>query len=243
VDGLLVRAAVMGSGPPLVLVHGLGTSRRCWAHNLEALSRCATLYVVDLPGFGDSDKPQEILAPQELAGVLARWCLALDLQKASFMGHSLGGEVCLWFAATYPTMVERLIVAASTGMPNTSLAHRLRGILVDGVREPLRFMPTLFQAYAKAGPWRMLRTIQASEPAELAARMGAIAAPTLVVWGARDPVITLEEARAMAEAVPRARLAVIEDGAHGIIFDAPQRFNGLVCRFMGEAPVPAAATW
>lgn len=238
VDGLLVRATVTGAGPPLVLVHGLGTSGRCWKHNLAALAGCATLYVVDLPGFGESDKPDEVLAPEQLAGVLARWCLALDLHKVRVIGHSLGGEVCLWLAATYPTLVERVIVAGSTGWPRASLAHRLKGLVLDGFREPLHFLPTLLEAYAKAGPARMVRTIQASEPERLARELPRIAAPTLVVWGARDPVITLDEASAMACAIRRGRLAIIEQGAHGIIFDAPRRFNRLVCRFLAE---PAAA--
>jgi pimeloyl-ACP methyl ester carboxylesterase len=241
VDGVLVRATVTGSGPPLVLVHGLGTSGRCWKHNLAALGGCATLYVVDLPGFGESDKPEAILAPEQLAGVLMRWCLAMGLHKASLIGHSLGGEVCLWFAATYPTMAERVIVAGSTGWPRASLAHRLKGLVVDGFREPLAFLPTLVRAYAKAGPIRMVRTMQASEPERLVRELSRIAAPTLVVWGARDPVITLDEARSMANAIPRGRLAIIEQGAHGIIFDAPARFNKLVCRFLSEPASTGAA--
>ncbi|MDB5101827.1 MAG: alpha/beta hydrolase fold protein [Cyanobacteria bacterium RYN_339] len=240
VDGLLLRASISGSGPPLVLVHGLGTSGRCWTHNLDALSRFATLYVVDLPGFGESDTPDEVLAPDRLADSLMRWCLAMDLQKASFLGHSLGGEVCLWFAARYPTMVDRLIVACSTGWPRMSLAHRLRGLVLDGVREPMHFLPTLFEAYAQAGPLRMLKTIQASRPEALAMEMATISAPTLVVWGGRDPVITLDEARAMAIAIPKARLAIIEEGAHGLIFGAPRRFNRLVCQFLAEAAVTTA---
>lgn len=241
VDGLMVRATVMGAGPPVVLVHGLGTSGDCWTHNVDALAACSRLYIVDLPGFGDSDTPSEILAPDRLAERLARWCLAQDLQHASFIGHSLGGEVCMWLAATYPTMVDRLVLAASTGAsPHASLPGRLGRLVIDGLREPLSVLPTLVSAYVKAGPRRMLGTILASDTEALARRLAGIHAETLVVWGARDPVIPLEEARELAGAIPRGRLAVIEEGAHGLIFDAPERFNQLVCGFLSasECPLP-----
>jgi pimeloyl-ACP methyl ester carboxylesterase len=139
-------------------------------------------------------------------------------------------------------MVEKVVVAASTGWRRVPAWRRLAGLLVDGPREPLGFLPTLFRAYIAAGPLRMLRTMQASRPEALVPRLGGITAPTLVVWGARDPVITLDEARRMAQAIPRGRLAIIEEGAHGVIFDAPARFNRLVCRFLGEpAPIEPAA--
>lgn len=235
VDGLLLRTRVLGAGRPIVLVHGLGTSARSWRRNIEALSRCGRLYVVDLPGFGESDTPPDVLAPRHLAGVLARWCLAVDVQHATFIGHSLGGEVCMWFAATYPTMVDGLVLAASTGVRNPHpLPLRFLHLLADGLREPPTFLPTLLKAYWKAGPVRMLGTIRSSDPDALLPELGKIVAPTLVVWGQRDPVIGLEEARTLTCQIPQGRLAVIEDGAHGIIFDAPERFNQLVCAFLDD---------
>lgn len=236
VDGLLVRARVLGAGPPVVLVHGLGASARCWAHNLGALARCSKVYVVDLPGFGESETPEDVPTPQRLAEMLARWCLAVGLQRASFIGHSLGGEICMWLAATYPTMVTRLVLAASTGAKvNAGFWRRLGRLMLDGFREPANFMPTILDAYMKAGPHRIVRTMLGSAPDLLEPRLGEIHAETLVIWGARDPVITIDEARSLVRAIPRGRLAVIEDGAHGIIFDAPQRFNRITCGFLTEA--------
>jgi pimeloyl-ACP methyl ester carboxylesterase len=233
VDGLTVRAQVQGEGEPLVLVHGLGTSAATWAKNIDALARCARVYAVDLPGFGESEKPEEILPPDRLADLLAAWCRAAGISRASFAGHSIGGEICLWLAHRHPDLPVRLVLAASTGAaPRAGLTRRLGRLLIDGAREPLRFMPVLLRAYWQARPWRIYETARRSRSPELLRMLPTIRVPTLVAWGRRDPVVSYAEARRLAAALPDARLAVIEGGAHGLIFDAPDRFNELVCAFL-----------
>lgn len=248
VEGLAIRATVYGSGDPLVLVHGLGTSAASWSRNVEALARCAKVYAIDLPGFGVSEKPHESLPPDRLADVLAAWCEAVGIARADFAGHSLGGEVCLWLAFRHPGLVGRLVLAASTGAaPRAGLLRRVGRLLIDGAREPIGFMPVLLKAYWQARPWRMIETARRSRSPDLLRVLPKVAAPTLVVWGRRDPVVPHCEARRLASALPDARLAIIEDGAHGLIFDAPDRFNELVCAFLrspaaeaGGEPVRAA---
>lgn len=233
VDGLTIHATIRGAGEPLVLVHGLGTSGASWSRNVEALACCARVYAVDLPGFGASDKPAAILPPERLADHLAGWCHATGIVRADFAGHSLGGEVCLWLALNHPDLVHRLVLASSTGgAPRAGLVRRVGRLLLDGLREPPSFMPVLLRAYWQARPWRMLQTAWRSQSPDLLRHLPEIAAPTLVVWGRRDPVVPLCEARRLASALPDARLAIVEEGAHGLIFDAPDQFNELVCEFL-----------
>lgn len=233
VEGLTIRATAHGTGHPLVLVHGLGTSAASWSRNVEALARCAAVYAVDLPGFGVSEKPAATLPPERLADLLAAWCRAAGIARADFAGHSLGGEVCLWLAHRHPDLVRRLVLAASTGAaPRAGLARRVGRLLLDGVREPPGFLPVLLKAYWQARPWRIFETARRSRSPDLLRVLPKIAAPTLVVWGRRDPVVPLCEARRLASALPDARFSIVEDAAHGLIFDAPDRFNELVCAFL-----------
>ena len=233
VDGLTIHATVTGHGAPLVLVHGLGTSSASWARNLDALAGCARVYAIDLPGFGQSEKPADALPPDRLADLLAGWCQAAGVKRATFVGHSLGGEVCLWLAHRHPALVQRLVLASSTGAAaRAGLARRLGRLLLDGVREPLSFMPVLLRAYWQARPWRILETARRSRSPALLRVLSTIRVPALVVWGRRDPVVPLCEARRLAAALPDARFAIVEDAAHGLIFDAPDRFNELVCAFL-----------
>lgn len=238
VDGCRMRTLVAGEGPPLVLVHGLGTSALSWERNMEALTRCGCVYAVDLPGFGASDAPPRVLSAEELADTLELWCATMDLPRATFLGHSLGGEVCMWLAAKYPHRVDRLILASPTGARSRfGLTRRFGRLVADGIKEPFSFLPTLFKAYYQAGPRRIYRTAMASDPERLASHLGEIRAPTLVLWGRHDPVVPLYEARQLARAIPGARLSILTDGAHGLIFDAHEDFNEAVCRFIEESVV------
>lgn len=233
-----LHTTIAGAGPPVVLVHGLGTSRLSWKRNLEQLSRCARVYAPDLPGFGGSEGPWPPLPARGHAEVLAGWCRAIGLERAAFVGHSMGGEVILWLAIDQPAIVSRLVLAASTGGSTKKQVWRRFGrLILDGAREPASFLPTLIGAYWKAGPWTIYRTAHATDPAPLLRELHRIEVPTLVAWGDRDPVISREEAEHMAHRLPAGRLAVIEGGAHGLIFDAPEAFNGLVCEFL-ELPGP-----
>lgn len=233
IDGITIRATVQGAGEGLVLVHGLGTSAASWARNVDALAACARVYAVDLPGFGESGKPAASLPPERLADLLAAWCVAADIRRADFAGHSFGGEVCLWLAHRHPGLARRLVLVASTGAaPRAGLVRRLARLAVDVLREPPGFLPVLARAYLQARPWRILATARRSRTPDLARILPTIDVPTLVVWGRRDPVVQHREARRLARALPDARFTVVEEGAHGLIFDAPDRFNELVCAFL-----------
>jgi pimeloyl-ACP methyl ester carboxylesterase len=60
------------------------------------------------------------------------------------------------------------------------------------------------------------------------------------MWGADDPVIPLSEALCLTRRLPRGRLVIVTDGAHGLIFDAPESFNRAVCEFLGKTPAESA---
>lgn len=236
VRGWRLRVLEAGAGEPIVLVHGLGTSSAYWRHNISVLAGCGRVLAVDLPGFGKSDTPDAVLRPEDLADVLYLWCEQMGIERATFLGHSMGGEVCLWLAARHPAMVDRLVLAGSTGAPDCEpLWRRMAKLAHDGLREPFSFLPVLMRAYWQAGPWRMIQTARASNPVRLERHLGAVHAETLVLWGANDPVIPVDEALCLSRRLPNARLVVVADGAHGLIFDAPDAFNRAVCDFLDPA--------
>src|SRR5215207_8972890 len=81
---------VGGSGPPVVLVHGLSGSSRWWRRNIGALTPQRRVYTVDLIGFGAS-RPRQRFALAEAAGYLTQWMDQLALERVSLVGHSMGG--------------------------------------------------------------------------------------------------------------------------------------------------------
>lgn len=108
VDGLVLHYVVEGRGRPIVLVHGLAGFAASWRHTIPALAGRARVYALDLPGFGLSAKPP---GPYELAffaQALHGFLEAVGVSRASLVGHSLGGAICIASALSRPARVERL---------------------------------------------------------------------------------------------------------------------------------------
>ena len=108
VDGLALNYLVEGRGPAVVLVHGLGGFAESWRHNIGSLAARATVYAIDLPGFGRSAKPRAAYSLAFFARTLHAFLDGVGVTHASLVGHSLGAAVAVTYALTRPARVERL---------------------------------------------------------------------------------------------------------------------------------------
>src|SRR5437762_12552192 len=90
VDGLTLHYVTEGRGPAVVLVHGLGGFAESWRHNIPVLAKVATVFAVDLPGFGRSSKPPARYRLADTARVLHAFVQAMGLGRVAVVGHSLG---------------------------------------------------------------------------------------------------------------------------------------------------------
>jgi len=105
----------VGSGDPVILIHGLGASAEIWANNVPALARDFRVIVPDLVGFGQSDKPPMAYSPGVLVRFLADFMEVLEIDAAHLAGNSLGGGLALAFALTFPRRVRSLALIDSAG--------------------------------------------------------------------------------------------------------------------------------
>ena len=113
VDGLRIHYRRAGSGRPLLLVHGLVGSARNWNLNIEELAREATVYAIDLPNMGESDRLPGLDSGLEAsADRLARWMDVMGIEEANVAGHSHGGAVAMMLAARHPQRVDKLMLFA-----------------------------------------------------------------------------------------------------------------------------------
>jgi len=113
VDGLRLHYVVEGRGPAVILVHGLGGFAETWRHNIAPLAGRATVFALDLPGFGASAKPRTRYRLTDFARALRGFMDGLGLAQASLVGHSLGGAVSITYALTHPSRVERLALVGA----------------------------------------------------------------------------------------------------------------------------------
>jgi pimeloyl-ACP methyl ester carboxylesterase len=135
VDGLTVNYVVAGHGPAVVLVHGLGGFAESWRATIDALAPRATVFAVDLPGFGRSTKPRTTYRLGYFARALHGFLDGVGVGQASLVGHSLGGAVAVTYALTHPARVERLALVAAL-VPGfsfrMSMGYRLLTVPVVG---------------------------------------------------------------------------------------------------------------
>jgi pimeloyl-ACP methyl ester carboxylesterase len=135
VDGLALHYVAAGRGPAVVLLHGLGGFAESWRDTIEALATRATVFALDLPGFGRSAKPRTTYRLGYFASALHGFLDAMGIAQASLVGHSLGGSVAVTYALTHPTRTERLALVAGL-VPGfafkMSLGYRLIALPVVG---------------------------------------------------------------------------------------------------------------
>jgi 3-oxoadipate enol-lactonase len=244
-----------GHGPALLLLHGIGSNCRAFRHQ-AALADSFTVLAWDAPGYGLSEDPVAPFSLEDLADDAARLLDEQGVVRAHVLGVSLGGVIAQLVYHRHAERVLSLILVDTTpgggaeAEPERSARVHARLDAIDtlGPREMAkRRAPQLVRADAPPTLVQELEDIMAeARPAgyraaaialgatDLTARLGDINVPTLVVHGADDRVVPLETGRALAEAIPGARLAVIERAGHVSNQEQPEAFNALVREFLAR---------
>ncbi len=117
---------VAGEGEPVILVHGLSASSLWWTRNVPALAERYRVYLIDLPGFGRMRRYASRFVLHRLAADIVTWMEAAGIRQAHFIGHSMGGYICLCIAAQHPEVVKRIVLVAPAVIP---LHHSVLGYL------------------------------------------------------------------------------------------------------------------
>ena len=255
---MTLHAEVTGSGPTLVLLHGFTGSIATWEPALALLAARHRVVAIDLPGHGGSPVPDGGLprVAHQLVGTLDR----LGIERASWLGYSLGGRAALHVALAHPDRVDRLVLeSTSPGLADAAaratrasdddlLALRLErdGLepFVDAwMAQPLfatqrRLAPDLLarERTRRLGhdPARLaaaLRAMGAGRQAPLWDRLSTLRLPILVVAGEDDHQYRAIAA-AMTAGLPDARVAVIPDAGHAVHLENPVPFWSVVEAFL-----------
>jgi 3-oxoadipate enol-lactonase len=242
----------------VVLIHGFPLSREIWEPQIHALAGRARVISLDLRGMGASGVGDGPYLMESLAGDVAAVLEALAVERATLVGHSLGGYVALAFARMYLERLERLaLVCSRIGADSAERAAHRRELADEAERtgsnariisEMLdatlgatsrRERPEIAEKFTKIakkndprGLAAMLRGMALRDGAEDIA--GDLTLPVLVVAGAEDPSISLDEARQTAAAFPAGRLAILERSGHLPMLEEPDRLNACLLAFIGE---------
>jgi pimeloyl-ACP methyl ester carboxylesterase len=244
VAGLRVRCTRAGAGDPVLVLPGWGASIEAVAPIVTALREVATVYAVDLPGFGESDPPPEAWSSVEYARFVDALFDVLDVDAATVIGHSNGGRVAIRLAVDFPDRVEKLVLVNSAGIrPRRTVGYRARVALYKvgklaarvggrpGAALQRRIVRRVASSdYLDAGPLRGTLVRVVNE--DLRDCLPRIRVPALLIWGGRDRETPVADGRLMERMIPDAGLVVFEEAGHYSYLDAPGSFAKVVRYFV-----------
>jgi pimeloyl-ACP methyl ester carboxylesterase len=223
---------VAGSGPPLILLHGLSGSRRWWGRNVPAFADRYRTYTVDLPGFGES-RGVRWSRLDDIADRLADWLVDEGLAHAHIAGHSLGGAVAARLAARHPERIDRLVlVDAAIRSQGTSTITRAGHVMRTVGRESVGFAPLLMRDLLRCHPRSFIAATVDALQSDWEPHLRRIDAPTLVVWGERDAITPLALGQELTAVIAGARLITLPEAGHNPMWERAEAFNDEVLSFL-----------
>src|SRR4051794_27709897 len=120
-----------GSGPALLLLHGLGCTHNTWLPVLDSLARRYTVIAPDLLGHGESDKPRADYTLGAFANGMRDLLTVLNIDKVTVVGHSFGGGVAMQFGYQFPERTERMVLVAPGGL-GPEVSPLIRAVSLPG---------------------------------------------------------------------------------------------------------------
>ena len=251
----------VGSGEPVVLLHGIPTWSFLYADVIPLLEPHCRVVAPDFLGHGWSDRRDRFdrSLTAQTAAVLALLD-ALEIERATIVGHDTGGGVALILGIEHPERVARLVLSnvvaydswpigdmialsdpAWRAKPVQEVVDFVAGGLADGIHNADRLTPAFREGivapYAdEEGKLSLIRNASAlntNHTMALVDRHAEIGAPTLVLWGRHDPWQTIADGERLATEIPDAELVRVE-ASHWIPQDAPAEFAEHIRRFVAQ---------
>jgi len=245
--------AVDGSGPPLFMVHGIGARRTSWAGLTRHLKDDFTCIAYDLRGHGDSPKGDGPFGLDELVADLEALRVKLAIEKAHFIGHSLGGMIGPAYARAYSDRVAALGLLSTAAFRTEDDSAKVRAVVTamerDGIPQVLgtltnRWFTDQFQAehadriearkrqVVETDPEVFLNVFRIYAETEMGPWLHEVTAPSLVLTGELDSGCNPRLNRLIAEALPHSELVILEGLKHAILIESTERVAPPIARFL-----------
>jgi 3-oxoadipate enol-lactonase len=260
IDGADFEVLDEGRGPVLVLLHGFPLAQQTWDAQAAALRGRARVVRFDLRGLGSTNATPGPYLMEQLAGDVAAILDALDLERAVLVGHSLGGYVAFAFYRMFAERCRGLgFICSRAGADDAAAASRRRELADGAEREgmgpvadafvPQYFAPDVYRDHPELVE-RIRAIVERTDPRGAAAMLRGMAQrvdssdlfeelhlPVGVVAGARDALIDLSAARAIADRVASAELDVLDCG-HVPLYEAPDALSASLERLLYRCAGP-----
>jgi pimeloyl-ACP methyl ester carboxylesterase len=246
------RFRVLGAGPPLVLIHGLGARGEDWAALIPGLAAAGFhVYAPDLLGYGRSSQPNVDYTISLEEKTVVDFMKAVHLDKADVGGWSMGGWIALKLTIDHPDLVKRLAIYDSAGIyfpptfnatlftPTDSLGvAKLTAMLTPHPRPMPAFVSRAAIRKLQKNAWVIERSVISMEAGRdlLDFRLGGIHKPTLIVWGAADTLIPRSVGEAMHQQIAGSTLVLVNGCGHLAPAECSKPVLAATLRFLQAQP-------
>jgi len=259
-DGVRLHYAESGrrSGPPVLLIQGLGADKHLWSLQRLALAPWYRTIALDNRGAGRSDKPYGVYSLEQMADDAVAVLDDAGVESAHVVGASMGGVITQLVALRHPERVRSLTLACTACQHHpwrrellaewaeTSQMRGMGAMTAEAARWVIgpRSFRRLAPAIGWMGPLALSRPAHAfagqvaailSIDDDLSDRLGEITAPTLVMVGNQDILTPRGDSEEIADKIPTAELVVVSGAAHGFMIEHGTTFNRIMLDFLGRA--------
>jgi pimeloyl-ACP methyl ester carboxylesterase len=248
---LYYHASTGGNGGnwPVVLIHGAGGNNLFWPFEIRRLPG-QTVYALDLPGHGKSEGRGQQSITGYIDAILA-WLGEMNLNRAIFVGHSMGGAIVQALAIKHPELVTALGLIASgarlrvhpdilsASSSQTTYYNAVKLIIANAFNtEDARLVELANQRMSEVRASVLHGDFLACDSFDLTELVSGIGQPALVICGSADKMTPVRYSQFLASTIPGARLVVIPEAGHMVMLEKPGEVSQALLDFINELPQP-----
>lgn len=247
INGLRIKYTDEGSGTPVLLLHGWGSSLDVYRGIIATLKGRCRLVAPDFPGCGGSDIMKEPWTLQDYCDFVLKFIEAVDLKDPIMIGHSHGGRVTLYMTATGMVRPHKIVLLDAAGLiPKKSLKQKFRAKSFKVIKRVLtlplikNFSAGLLDKARKhygsadynSAPEVLRKTLVSLVNTDIRELLPSIKCPSLLIWGENDTATPLEDAKTIEKLIPDAGLCVIKGTGHFSFCEKPYEANAIINSFI-----------
>jgi len=264
IDNLNIHILVGGNGKPVLLLHGFMSMAYDWRFNIQELSKHFSVYALDLPGFGYSDKPLNFGYNSDgYAEFIVSFLNEYNIDRAVLVGNSMGGQIALMTCLKYPERVAGLVLIDSGGYPQSveflpfkllyipvigevSMALVNRTVIKIMLKTGIYFNDSFatdevvnnyYDVYGTANARKMPPIIMRrimKDEAHITSNLSNIKCPTMIMWGAEDKVISPSRAEMFQRDISNASALIVPRAGHMPQIEKSKAVNNAIVNFVSQ---------
>ena len=231
IKGLKVNYKILGEGRPLLILHGWGSRSENWIKVAKPISEKGIKVIIpDLPGFGQSDRPKEAWSLDDYSDFVQEFAKSLGLERFSLLGHSFGGSLATKLSLRIPEKIDRLYLVSAACFRRKSIRKRILFVIAK-IFKIFSFIPFLRKAFYRFIVRKsdysytdgiMKEIYLKAIKTDLSDVLEKIQVPTTIIWGEKDNITPLKQARIINQKINNSKLIIIPKADHDLNTKYPE---------------------